>query len=97
MTSDVVNINYEVSLYSPANTKTILESYFNFLHESNNANGDSTVQIEVTANYTLVFYDHVGHVGNTPEFEPFRSVPVMRTFISPTNGTISKLLFSTEG
>lgn len=97
MTSDVVNINYEVSLYSPSNTKTVLESYINFLLESNNGDGNATVQIEVSANYTLVFYGHVGHVGSTPEFGPFRSVPVMTSLLPPTNGTINKLLFSTEG
>ncbi|KAH7014660.1 hypothetical protein B0J12DRAFT_611307 [Macrophomina phaseolina] len=97
MTSDVVDINYEVSLYSPNSTKAVLEAYIDFLHENNNGTGDSSVQIEVTQNYTLIFFGHVGHVNSTPEFEPFRSIPVLKTFIAPTNGTVNSLLFATAG
>lgn len=97
MTSDVVDINYEVSLYSPNSTKAVLKAYIDFLHENNNGTGDASVQIEVTQNYTLIFFGHVGHVSSTPEFQPFRSIPVLKTFIAPTNGTVSSLLFATAG
>ena len=97
MTSDVVDINYEVSLYAPNNTKAILTAYTDFLHRTNDGNGDASVQIEVTQNYTLIFFGHVGHVSSSPEFEPFRSIPVLKTFIPPTNGTVGSLLTATAG
>jgi len=97
MTTDVVDINYEVALYAPNNTKAILTAYVNFLNENNGGSGDANVQIEVTQNYTLIFYGHVGHVPSAPESKPFRSIPILKTFIPPTNGTVTSLLFATEG
>jgi len=95
MTSNVLNINYEVSLYHTNSTRAILEAYVEFLRAD--GPGDAVVQVEVSPNSTLVFYGHVGHVGSSPEFKPFRSIPVMTQFVKPTNGTVASLLFATVG
>jgi hypothetical protein len=97
MTSDIVDIHYEVSLYSPNFTKAILIAYIDFLHANNNSTGEASVKIQVTQNYTLIFFGHIGHVGPTPEFQPFRSIPVLKSFIAPTNSTVNSLLSATEG
>ncbi|KAL1602685.1 hypothetical protein SLS60_006105 [Paraconiothyrium brasiliense] len=97
MTSDIVDINYEVSLYAPNATRAILKAYVDFLHEVEGGTGDASIQLEMTPDHTLVFFGHVGHVSSAPEFAPFRSIPVMTHFIPPTNGTVAQLLFAAEG
>ncbi|KAJ4348483.1 uncharacterized protein N0V89_009858 [Didymosphaeria variabile] len=97
MTSNIVDINYEVSLYAPNSTRAILKAYVDFLHEVEGGTGDASIQLEMTPDHTLVFYGHVGHVSSAPEFAPFRSIPVMTPFIPPTNGTVAQLLFAAEG
>lgn len=95
MTSDIININYEVSLYHKNHTRAILTAYANFLRED--GPGDAVVQLEVSQNSTLVFYGHIGHVSSAPEFKPFRSIPVLKPFLPPTNGTVASFLFATVG
>ena len=95
MTSDIVDINYEINIYAANSTRDVLKAYVEFLRKD--GPGDAVVQVEVSKDSTLLFLGHTGHVSSTPEFAPFRSIPVMTQFIKPTNGTVASLLFATVG
>ncbi|KAF9731660.1 hypothetical protein PMIN07_001846 [Paraphaeosphaeria minitans] len=95
ITSDIIEINYEVNLYHKNATRAILSAYADFLRQD--GPGDAVVQLEVSQNSTLVFYGHIGHVSSAPEFKAFRSIPIMTPFLPPTNGTVASFLFATVG
>jgi hypothetical protein len=92
---DFFNMYYEVSLYRPEDTPALLTAYANYT--ANETDMDSTIQLQVNAGYSLAFYGYKGQANSPVAFTPFRSIPVMQALIPPTNGTVTGLLFSSNG
>lgn len=95
LTSDIVDIHYEINIYPSNATRDLLKAYSEFLRRD--GPGDAVVQLEVSKDSTLLFMGHTGHVASTPEFDVFRGIPVLTQFLKPTNGTVASLLFATVG
>ena len=96
MTSTSTDIYYEIYLYAPNSTTALIEAYGNYL--SNPAtDANSIVELDITANYTLVFYGYNAHTNRPKVFEPFYKIPTQSTFFPPTNGTVNDIVFGFDG
>ncbi|EKV11537.1 Magnesium transporter MRS2/LPE10 [Penicillium digitatum] len=88
-TNTGIDVYYELSTYTVANTPAVLEAYAKYLLD-----GDinSNVEIQINPTYTLVFYGYLGHVTTPATFDPFSGIPVASALYPPTNGSLSELL-----
>lgn len=92
LTNTNTDIYYEIYLYTPEHTPTLLQAYANYLLR-NGSDTSSDVQIQVRANYSLAFYGYNTHTERPAVFDTFYRIPTKSTFFPPTNGTFNDIIF----
>ncbi|RMZ77831.1 hypothetical protein DV737_g4176, partial [Chaetothyriales sp. CBS 132003] len=95
-TNEYTKVYFEIYLYSPSNTSAVLQAYANYMANPN-TDVNTNVEIQVTANFTLVFLGYNGWTNKSVDFEPFYTIPPLATYFPPTNGTINDVVFGVSG
>ena len=96
MTNSFMDIYYEIYLYKPTETPALIEAYGNYLADPN-TDVNSSVEVEITANFSLAFLGYNAHANKPAVFDPFYKIPISSTFFPATNGTVSDVIFGVDG